>query len=92
MKSITAAIKALGQLTTPKKIREMIHLEEGQSVSIIPAGESVIISPKRLELDEARREIRRIMKQSGYSAAELLAGLKEERENLFQDIYGKKSD
>lgn len=92
MKSITAAIKALGQLTIPKKIREMIHLEEGQSVSIIPAGESVIISPKRLELDKARREIRRIMKQSGYSAAELLAGLKEERENLFQDIYGKKSD
>lgn len=92
MKSITAAIKARGQLTIPKKIREMIHLEEGQSVSIIPAGESVIISPKRLELDEARREIRRIMKQSGYSAAELLAGLKEERENLFQDIYGKKSD
>lgn len=92
MKSITAAIKARGQLTIPKKIREMIHLEEGQSVSIIPAGESVIISPKRLELDDARREIRRIMKQSGYSAAELLAGLKEERENLFQDIYGKKSD
>lgn len=92
MKSITAAIKARGQLTIPKKIREMIHLEEGQSVLIIPAGESVIISPKRLELDDARREIRRIMKQSGYSAAELLAGLKEERENLFQDIYGKKSD
>ncbi|MCX5828303.1 MAG: AbrB/MazE/SpoVT family DNA-binding domain-containing protein [Deltaproteobacteria bacterium] len=92
MKSITAAIKARGQLTIPKKIREMIHLEEGQSVSIIPAGESVIISPKRLELDDARREIRRIMKQSGYSAAELLAGLKEERESLFQDIYGKKSD
>jgi AbrB family looped-hinge helix DNA binding protein len=92
MKSITAAIKARGQLTIPKKIREMIHLEDGQSVSIIPAGESVIISPKRLELDDARREIRRIMKQSGYSAAELLAGLKEERENLFQDIYGKKSD
>jgi AbrB family looped-hinge helix DNA binding protein len=92
MKSITAAIKARGQLTIPKKIREMIHLEDGQSVSIIPAGESVIISPKRLELDDARREIRRIMKQSGYSATELLAGLKEERENLFQDIYGKKSD
>ncbi|HAJ28425.1 MAG TPA: hypothetical protein DCG53_14490 [Syntrophus sp. (in: bacteria)] len=92
MKSITATIKARGQLTIPKKIREMIHLEEGQSVSIIPAGESVIISPKRLELDDARREIRRIMKQSGYSAAELLAGLKEERENLFQEIYGKKSD
>jgi len=92
MKSTTATIKARGQLTIPKKIREMIHLEEGQAVSIIPADEAVIITPKRLKLDDARREIRRIMKQSGYSAAELLAGLKDERENLFQDIYGKKSD
>jgi hypothetical protein len=42
----------------------MIHLEEGQAVSIIPIGDSVIVSPKRLELDEARREIRRIAKQA----------------------------
>ena len=92
MKSVTAEIKSRGQLTIPKKIRDMIHLEEGQTVSIIPAGDSVIISPKRLELDEARREILRIARQAGCSPEELVAGLKEERENLFQDIYGKKND
>ena len=92
MKPITAEIKSRGQLTIPKKIREMIHLEEGQTVSIIPAGDSVIISPKRLELDDARREIRRIAKQAGFSVEELVAGLKEEREILFKDVYGKKSN
>jgi AbrB family looped-hinge helix DNA binding protein len=92
MKSITAEIKSRGQLTIPKKIREMIHLEEGQTVSIIPTGDSVIISPKRLELDDARREIRRIAKQAGFSVEELVAGLKEEREILFKDVYGKKSN
>jgi virulence-associated protein VagC len=68
----------------------MIHLEEGQTVSIIPLGDSVIITPRRLELDEARRQIRRILKQSNCSVEELLAGLKEERTTFYKDVYGKK--
>lgn len=91
IKSITAEIKSRGQLTIPKKIRVMSRLEEGQIVSIIPVGDSVIITPKRLELDEARREIRRILKDTGVSPEDLLAGLKEERDKLYQETYGKKS-
>ncbi len=90
VKTAIAEIKSRGQLTIPKKIRESSHLEEGQVVSIIPMGDSVIITPKRLELDEARRQIRRIMKASGLSEKELLKGLKEEREPLYRETYGKK--
>jgi AbrB family looped-hinge helix DNA binding protein len=90
VKTAIAEIKSRGQLTIPKKIRESSHLEEGQVVSIIPMGDSVIITPKRLELDEARRQIRRIMKASGLSEKELIKGLKEERELLYRETYGKK--
>lgn len=90
MKAVNTELKSRGQLTIPKKIREMIHLEEGQAVSIIPLGDSVIITPRRLDLDEARGQIRRIMKQSKCSAEELLAVLKEERTALYKDVYGKK--
>lgn len=90
VKTAIAEIKSRGQLTIPKKIRESSHLEEGQVVSIIPVGDSVIITPKRLELDEARRQIRRVMKASGLSEKELLKGLKEERELLYRETYGKK--
>lgn len=90
IKTAIAEIKSRGQLTIPKKIRDMSHLEEGQVVSIIPLGDSVIITPKRLELDEARRQIRKIVKTSGISAEELLKGLKEEREKLYKKTYGKK--
>ena len=89
-KPITAEIKSRGQLTIPKKIRVMSGLEEGQIVSIIPVGDSVIIIPKRLELDEARREIKKIMKAAGLSPKDLVAGLEEEREKLYQETYGKK--
>ena len=90
-KSFTAEIKPRGQLNIPKRIREMSHLEEGQVVSIIPVGDAVIITPKRLELYEARREIRRILKASGFTAENILEGLKEEREKLYQETYAQKN-
>lgn len=90
MKTMTGEIKARGQLTIPKKIRDMLKMEEGQAVSLLAVGDSVIISPKRLEMDEARRQIRRIMKDSGFTETALLADLKKEREALYREKYGKK--
>lgn len=89
-KSIVREIKSRGQLTIPKEIRDEYNLEEGQLVSIIPVGDSLIITPKRLELDEARRKIRKILKASGISKEELLKGIEEEREDLYKEKYGKK--
>ena len=90
MKAITGAIKARGQLTVPKKIRDMLKLEEGQAVTFLTIGDSVIISPKRLDLDEARRQIRRIVKESGLTEAAILSYLKREREALYREKYGRK--
>ncbi len=87
---VTAEIKSRGQLTIPKKIRVMSRLEEGQIVTIIPVGDSVIITPRRLRLEDARREIKRIMQEAGISPEDLLAGLQEEREEVYQETYGKK--
>ncbi|MDA8091324.1 MAG: AbrB/MazE/SpoVT family DNA-binding domain-containing protein [Nitrospiraceae bacterium] len=85
-----AEIKTRGQLTIPKRIRETSHLEEGSVVSILPIGDSLIITPKRLELDEARRQMRKLLKASGLTIEELVEGLTEEREKLFKETYGAK--
>ena len=85
-----AEIKARGQLTIPKKIREMSHIEEGNVVTILPIGDSLIITPKRLELDEARRQLKKLVKASGLTVEELIEGLKEERTKLFKETYGAK--
>ncbi len=92
VKSVRAEIKSRGQLTIPKKIRAVTRLEEGQLVSIIPLGESVLITPQRLELEEVRGQIRKILKASGLSVEDLLQNLKEEREKLYQETYGRKGD
>ena len=89
-KTTTAEIKGRGQLTIPKKIREMSHMEEGSFVSIVPVGDSLVITPKRIELDEARRQLGKLLKASGCTVGELVEGLKEEREQLFKATYGAK--
>lgn len=83
-------IKPKGQLTIPKKIRETGRFEEGQPVAIIPLGDFLLIVPKKLELDEARRQIKKILRNSGLTAEEILAGLKAERETLYEEKYGGK--
>ena len=92
LKPFVTAIKARGQLTIPKKIRQKGQLEEGQVVSLIPVGDSVIVTPRQLPLDEARREIKKILRQTGLSVEEVLAGIREEREALYEEIYGKGTD
>jgi AbrB family looped-hinge helix DNA binding protein len=90
-KIVTAEIKSRGQLTIPKKIRETLTLEEGQVVSLIPVGDSILITPQRLPMEEARREFRKLLKAAGVSAEELLEGIKTERKDFFEKTYGSKN-
>lgn len=92
MKTMTGEIKARGQLTVPKKIRDSLKFEEGQAVTFLTIGDSVIISPKRLDLDDARRQIRRIVKESGVNEEEILSDLRNEREALYREKYGRKKN
>lgn len=89
IKPYKAEIRARGQLTIPKEVREKGPLYEGETVSIIPIGNSILVTPQRLDLDEARREIRKIMRASGVTLEDLLDGLEDERESLFEDTYGE---
>lgn len=82
-----------GELTVPKKIREAFHLEAGQKVEFIPIGTgALLLTPKRLELEEARREIRRILRQAKADPRDVLEGLGASREETFQKHFGKKHD
>ena len=92
MKTMTGEIRARGRLTIPKKIRNMLNLEDGQAVTFLAIGDSVIISPKRMDLDEARRQIRRTMKEANLTESELLADLRKERDARYRKRYGRRKN
>ena len=83
-------VRDRGQLTIPKEIREKGALYDGEAVTIIPIGDAILVSPQKLGLEDARREIRKLMKRSGVTAEELLEGLKGTRTELFEETYGTK--
>jgi AbrB family looped-hinge helix DNA binding protein len=87
-KPYNSHIRERGQLTIPKEVRERGVLYDGEAVTIIPIGDSILVTPKKLGLEEARREIRKIMKDAGMTLDDLREGLKEERAKLFEETYG----
>lgn len=90
VKPYKSQIRGRGQLTIPKKVREKGTLYDGEAVSIIPIGDSILVTPRKLELDEARLQLGRIMKASGVTLEELIEGLEDERRALFEETYGEK--
>ena len=88
LKPYNSHIRERGQLTIPKEIREKGALYDGEAVTIIPVGDSLLVTPKKLGLAEARREIRKIMKDAGVTLEDLLEGLGEERAKLAEETYG----
>jgi bifunctional DNA-binding transcriptional regulator/antitoxin component of YhaV-PrlF toxin-antitoxin module len=89
-RSYSGEIKDRGQLTIPKGVREAGPLAQGKEVTIIPLGDSILVTPRRLGVDEARDELRRILTASGLSLNELAAGLDEARGEINEETYGRK--
>jgi len=90
VKPYKSQIRGRGQMTIPKKVREKGALYDGEAVSIIPIGDSILVTPRKLELDEARLQLGRIMKASGVTLETLIEGLEDERRALFEETYGEK--
>lgn len=80
-------VKGRGQITIPKKLRDQYCLSEGSQLAVIPLGKAILLAPRPLPLDEARKKLITIMRDSGISLEELLKGLDEEREKIAKKRY-----
>lgn len=89
---VTGELRQRGEITIPKKIRARLGLESGQQMNFLVLGEdTVLLTPKRLELNEARRQIQKILQQTGASAHRVLAHIAEDRGLVFKKHYPGKS-
>ncbi|MBI5026024.1 MAG: AbrB/MazE/SpoVT family DNA-binding domain-containing protein [Nitrospirae bacterium] len=82
-------VRERGQVTIPKKLRDQYCLSEGSQLAVIPMGKAILLAPRPLPLDEARRKLMAIMRDSGMSLKDMLKGLDEEREKIAKKHYGK---
>lgn len=68
-------LRERGQLTLPKSLRDALHLEAGDALRAVTIGNAIVLTPQRMDLDALRKQMRRLMKQHGVSAEELLRDL-----------------
>jgi bifunctional DNA-binding transcriptional regulator/antitoxin component of YhaV-PrlF toxin-antitoxin module len=88
----TIQIRKRGVLTLPSELREKYTIREGDTYRLVDMDGIFVLTPMVPMVPELAREIERIRQESGLNLEELLVGLKEEREQYFQEKYESSQD
>lgn len=75
MRTASLEVRDRGQVTLPKALRDALQIEEGDAVRAVQIGDSIVLTPQRMELDTLRKEVRRLMKKNNVTADDLLRDL-----------------
>ena len=86
---ISSRVYSKGQVTIPARIRKRLNIGDGTLLSFLQIGEVILLSPRRLVVPGAQKEIAWIMEEEGVTLQELLEGLEEERLRYNREEYGK---
>ena len=74
-KSVDVELRERGQLTLPKGIRDELHLEIGDKLRAVRLGNAIVLTPRRMDLDALRSEMRKVMKQAGVTLDDIVRDL-----------------
>lgn len=85
---LVVQVRQRGQMTLPAELRREMGIEEGDLFTVVPMGDSLIITRKRLVVPELIDKIVEIMKKEGVTLEDLLAGLEEQRVRYNKEKYG----
>ncbi len=69
-----------GVITLPKELRNLNHIEEGDTLTLIDLGDGVVVmSPRRSQADEIADRLAKDWHDSGESLESMLSTLREVR-------------
>jgi AbrB family looped-hinge helix DNA binding protein len=77
-----------GTVTLPAQLRKRYGLDAGDLLTILDLGGVFVLSPEVSVVSKIAREIERLREEEGLSVEELLEGLDEQRQRLYQERYG----
>ena len=93
IKQTTVRLRERGQITIPQTVRDKwaAKTNDLDVLNLIEIGDAVFLSPKKLLLPELSKQFSALMDEEGVSLADLLEGLAEERQAIYQERYGSSS-
>ena len=77
-----------GQLTIPAALRKELRLDEETTLSVVKAGEALVLTPKKLIGDAVAKKAAREMKKAGLTLDDLLRDLEKQRRRYNRERDG----
>lgn len=87
--SETIQVRQRGTLTLPADLREKYGIEPGDTFRLVDLDGVFVLTPMVPMVPELAREIERVRQEAGLGIEELLAGLREQREQYVREKYGE---
>ena len=82
-------VRARGQITIPRDIREEMNLDELATVNLFRVGKALLLTPKRLQRSSLAKKVEREMRRQGLSLEDLLADLRDQRKRYLEEAGAK---
>lgn len=73
-------LRGRGQITIPQTVRDSLNVTEGDLLTLLQVGDVILLTPRQPQVPRLADKIVDMMEAEGVSLADLLSGLKEERE------------
>jgi AbrB family looped-hinge helix DNA binding protein len=83
----TVQVRQRGTLTLPADLREKYGIEPGDTFRLVDLDGIFVLTPMVAMVPELAREIERARLEAGLSIEELLANLREQRGQTYQENY-----
>ncbi len=82
IKTYPVRLRDRGQITVPQAVRDKLSVVEGDMLTLLQIGDTVLLTPRQPQAPSLADKIAAIMEQEDVSLADLLLGLAEEREAI----------
>jgi AbrB family looped-hinge helix DNA binding protein len=91
-KTYAVRLRDRGQVTIPKPIREQLPAAEGDILTLLQIDDLLILAPQELRIPALQARFRKEMEEADVSLADLLEGLAAEREAIYRERSGDRSE
>jgi bifunctional DNA-binding transcriptional regulator/antitoxin component of YhaV-PrlF toxin-antitoxin module len=80
-------LRGRGQITVPQTVRDNLQVTEGDVLTLLQAGDLILLTPKQPKVPELADKIVALMEAENVTLADLLLGLEEERQAIWQERH-----
>lgn len=87
LKTYSIQVRQRGQLTLPRRLRESLAIEDGDTLTIFQVGETLLLAPRALKTPELMDRLATMLDESDVTLADLLADLPRIREEIYRERY-----